>query len=328
MVRIAASWLLVALGSAAGQFRDDASCSDHVIDSCGTDFLVFSKASQLPDTPEKLAASCTEELKSLSCAKDYASRCLLGFTRGAALVAINAVQEEVEGKCDSTHILHRRYFEHVGCMNKAGPGIHACVRRFQEALFIAASKAPRKVKVPHACCEELKSLSCAKDYASRCLLGFTRGAALVAINAVQEEVEGKCDSTHILHRRYFEHVGCMNKAGPGIHACVRRFQEALFIAASKAPRKVKVPHACCEYSEFYECTERSLRDNCGDPKTIEHVQDTVSNVVGDLLSIVCGRYQRGSADCLALGKLPPLPANQTVPRNLISPLKAIVRSLG
>ncbi|CAN8009470.1 unnamed protein product [Ixodes pacificus] len=235
MVRIAASWLLVALGSAAGQFRDDASCSDHVIDSCGTDFLVFSKASQLPDTPEKLAASCTEELKGLSCAKDYASRCLLGFTRGAALVAINAVQEEVEGKCDSTHILHKRYFEHVGCMNKAGPGIHSCVRRFQEALFIAASK---------------------------------------------------------------------------------------------APRKVKVPHACCEYSEFYECTERSLRDSCGDPKTIEHVQDTVSNVVGDLLSIVCGRYQRGSADCLALGKLPPLPANQTVPRNLISPLKAIVRSLG
>ncbi|CAN8031875.1 unnamed protein product [Ixodes persulcatus] len=218
MVRIAACWLLVALGSAVGQFRDDASCSDHVIDSCGTDFLVFSKASQLPDTPEKLAASCTQIIRYL----------------------------------------------------------------LEYLLFL------------------------------RIFVVFTKYSASAEYSGTSEYAVFESNTFRI--RRIFDS-----------YSKFRIFAHPYFILIH-ASKHIHAP--CIEYSEFYECTERSLRDSCGDPKTIEHVQDTVSNVVGDLLSIVCGRYQRGSADCLALGKLPPLPANQTVPRNLISPLKAIVRSLG
>lgn len=222
-------------GGVSAQFRDDPTCGDDVIDACGTDFVLFSKSAQLPGTPSTLAESCKVELEGLSCAKDYAKRCLLGFTRGAALVAINAVLDEVDGKCDPSHAAHRRYFQHVNCMNKGGSRIHACVKTFEEGLHITA-----------------------------------RSASV----------------------------------------------------------KLKVPYSCCKFVDFSECTERSLVETCGDPETVHHVMQTIDNVIGDLFGVICGRYQRDSANCRTLDPLPRLGPNETVPTGLISPLKAIVRSLG
>ncbi|KAH7971926.1 hypothetical protein HPB52_003866 [Rhipicephalus sanguineus] len=215
-------------------FKDDPSCSDDVIDACGTDFIVFAKGPEIPDTPEKLAESCKQELKSADCTKDYTTQCLLGFTRGAALVAVNAAVEELEGKCDTTHAAHKRYFKHVKCMNRAGEKIHGCVKRFQEDLYGAA------------------------------------------------------------------------------HG---------------APPKLKIPYACCQYHDFYKCCEEALAEHCRDPDAIELMHETTDNVFGNMLSIICGPYQKDSTQCLSLDALPRY-SNFTAAKNFISPLKAIVKSLG
>lgn len=86
---------------------------------------------------------------------------------------------------------------------------------------------------------ELEGLSCAKDYAKRCLLGFTRGAALVAINAVLDEVDGKCDPSHAAHRREL-HVNLSSSAAAnnlamcttfhGRRSCIKRL-------GNQAPRE-------------------------------------------------------------------------------------------
>ncbi|KAK8769116.1 hypothetical protein V5799_014421 [Amblyomma americanum] len=222
-------------GSASAQFKDDPSCSDDVIDACGTDFVVFSKGPEIPDTPEKLAESCKQELKSAACAKDYATRCLLGFTRGAALVAVNAVVEELEGKCDTSHAAHKRYFQHVKCMNQAGERLHGCVKRYQQDLYVAARK---------------------------------------------------------------------------------------------ASRKLKIPYACCQYYEFYSCCEEALTEFCSDPDAAQLMRDTAENVFGNVLSVICGPFQKDSTHCLSLEALPQAGPNDTVPKNFISPLKSIVLSVG
>ncbi|XP_065301218.2 uncharacterized protein [Dermacentor albipictus] len=217
---------------ARAQFKDDPGCSDDVLDACGTDFVVFAKGPEIPDTPEKLAQSCKQELKGATCAKDYTTQCLLGFTRGAALVAVNAVLEELEGKCDVTHPAHKRYFRHVKCMNQAGEKIHGCVAKYQEDLYVTAHS---------------------------------------------------------------------------------------------VPRKLKIPYGCCQYHEFYDCCEEALAEHCQDPDAIELMHETTDNVFGNILSVICGTYQKDSAPCRSLDVLPRY--NGTVPRNFISPLKAIVRSL-
>ncbi|XP_075740773.1 uncharacterized protein LOC142787035 [Rhipicephalus microplus] len=221
-------------GCVRAQFKDDLSCSDDVIEACDTDFIVFAKGPQLADTPEKLAESCKRELKSAECTKDYTTRCLVGFTRGAALVAINAVVEELEAKCDTTHAANKRYFKHVKCMNMAGEKAHGCMKRLQEDLYRAA------------------------------------------------------------------------------HG---------------APRKLKIAYACCQYYDFYKCGEEALAEHCQDPDAIKLMEETTDNVFGNMLSIICGAYQRDSTQCRSLDALPQY-NNFTVVKNFILPLKAIVRSLG
>ncbi|KAH9375566.1 hypothetical protein HPB48_005053 [Haemaphysalis longicornis] len=127
---------------------------------------------------------------------------------------------------------------------------------------------------------------------------------------------------------YFQHVKCMNRAGEEIHGCVKTFQKHLYMTAVKAPRKLKIAYACCGYHDFVYCCERALDERCGDPEAVDLMHETAENVFGSILSLTCGSYQRDSSDCRSLDVLPQAAANETVRRNFISPLKAIVRSLG
>ncbi|KAL1414397.1 hypothetical protein MTO96_007540 [Rhipicephalus appendiculatus] len=205
---------------------------------------------------------------------------------------------------------------------------HRCLRHRLHRVRQGSPRYPtRRRNSAESCKRELKSADCTKDYTTQCLLGFTRGAALVTVNAVVEELEGKCDTTHAAHKRYFKHVKCMNRAGEKIHDCVKRFQEELYGTAHGAPRKLKIPYACCQYYDFYKCCEEALDEHCTDPDAIELMHETTDNVFGNMLSIICGPYQKDSTQCLSLDALPRY-TNFTAARNFISPLKAIVRSLG
>ncbi|KAH9375330.1 hypothetical protein HPB48_019845 [Haemaphysalis longicornis] len=89
-----------------------------------------------------------------------------------------------------------------------------------------------------------------------------------------------------------------------------------------------IDHPCSGYHDFVSCCEGALDERCGDPEAVDLMHDTAENVFGNVLSLTCGSYQRDSSDCRSLDVLPQGAANETVRRNFISPLKAIVRSLG
>lgn len=177
-----------------------------------------------------------------------------------------------------------------------------------------------------ACEKEVKSLQCAKDYAVRCLEGFAHGVALVAVNTIQEEQEKKCNAAGPGQQSYFKHVRCMNKAGDTLHQCVKAFQVELVRTARLAPAKLKVAYACCQYADFFDCTTRGLDEHCGQPETTVYVTETIDNIFGNILSIVCGGYDKGSRKCLDLKPLPKLDPKEKVPTGFLSPLKDIVRS--
>ncbi|XP_064485733.1 uncharacterized protein LOC135398241 [Ornithodoros turicata] len=195
--------------------------------------------------------------------------------------------------------------------------------------FVVFSRSPRlpedPVELSKACEIEMKSLLCARDYAVRCLEGLAHGAALVSIGTIQEEQEKKCNADGPGQRTYFEHVQCMNKAGDELHQCVRTFQESLVKTARYAPSKQRVAYSCCQYADFYDCTERGLTDYCGRPDTTQHVMETIDNLFGNILSLVCGAYQKGSKNCLQLKPLPKINGNEKLPVGFLSPLKDIVR---
>ncbi|KAH7964615.1 hypothetical protein HPB51_027148 [Rhipicephalus microplus] len=61
------------------------------------------------------------------------------------------------------------------------------------------------------------------------------------------------------------------------------------------------------YYNSLECTERALDDCDANSPAKEYVTNVMERIFGQVLSLVCGPFTRGSADCHALPKLPPTP---------------------
>lgn len=197
--------------------------------------------------------------------------------------------------------------------------------------FIAFCHGPRlpenETHLAESCKRQLKGIDCANEYSERCLLGFFRGSAVAALITLQEETERKCDATHPDHKRYLKSAPCLNKAGDRIYKCVQNFREDLYRIALQAPPKEKIRYACCEYSKLFSCKQKSLSENCKDPKAIQYVRETAEHTLHQLVKVFCGRYEIGSDECAALEKLPALDSEENAPKSFILLLKSFTSSV-
>ncbi|XP_049526946.1 uncharacterized protein LOC125946872 [Dermacentor silvarum] len=155
-------------------------------------------------------------------------------------------------------------------------------------------------------CEIYKEqIECSKKFVRECVEGVPRAAALLGLEAFQDNVEAICTVDSKQYEVYQKAIGCMNSVGAKINACFNSLHSGLEKAVVKAPAKDIVHYACCSYGKLVDCFE-SVLTPCEEVGGKEFTINLAEQVFGEILSLVCGNYGRGSADCKDLPKLPAL----------------------
>ncbi|CAN7940970.1 unnamed protein product, partial [Ixodes hexagonus] len=172
----------------------------------------------------------------------------------------------------------------------------------------------------------LSQIACTEKFSEDCLESLPRVVSLLATRAAQEDYEAICTEDTDLEKQYLNSVQCMNGAGLKLNVCMKKIFENLQKAAELAPKKDKVHHACCYYHGLLDCIEDAV-GSCEDSQALEFLTNSMEHIFGQVLSLVCGTYSRGSQDCKALPALPGLPAGKSRIGNFVEPIIAISNSL-
>ncbi|KAL3195655.1 hypothetical protein MRX96_001785 [Rhipicephalus microplus] len=153
-------------------------------------------------------------------------------------------------------------------------------------------------------CETYKQqLDCSMTYTRECAHGVTRAAVLLALEAFQDNVDAICINGSKQYDAYQNFVGCLNSVGRKINACFTILRTNMQKAIVKAPANDVVHYACCSYADLIDCLDPVLTP-CEEDGGKEFTVSLLEQVFGEMLSLVCGNYQRGSQSCKALPKLP------------------------
>lgn len=172
-----------------------------------------------------------------------------------------------------------------------------------------------------------RQIKCGEDFAIRCLDGLPKGVILLMLRAAVDEYDTFCNTTHIKHKEYLDSIKCINQAGPGIQKCMSDMFVALH-RASKAPDRQQIPYSCCYYHDFVECAESALTGKCKLPTAKKFFNDIIEHVFGEVLSLACSKYKKGTGACEALPALSTKDDSKARDKGFIDPLAVIASKLG
>uniref|UniRef100_A0A023GA86 Putative secreted protein n=1 Tax=Amblyomma triste TaxID=251400 RepID=A0A023GA86_AMBTT len=203
--------------------------------------------------------------------------------------------------------------------------LRACGSDF--VLFGNATSIPDTAqKLQEACNNYTTQIACTLKYVDDCLDGTTRGTSLVAIKAAEEDFEAICTEGNDLQKQFLESAPCANAAGAALNTCIRDLYVNLQRSLDKAPRRQTVHHACCFYGHVIDCLETALSGCEGSSPAKQFLLDRVDHIFGEALSLVCGTYTRGSANCAALPALPQL--DQGAPEPISNMVEYCINIIG
>ncbi|XP_037575956.1 uncharacterized protein LOC119458204 [Dermacentor silvarum] len=172
-----------------------------------------------------------------------------------------------------------------------------------------------------------RQLKCGEDFAVKCLDGLPKGVILLMLRAAVDEYGMFCNTTNPKHKEYLDSIKCINKAGPGIQKCMSDMFVDLH-RASKAPDRQQIPYSCCYYHDFVECAEVALNRGCKLPTAKKFFDDIIEHVFGEVLSLACNKYKKGTGACEALASLPTKDDAKARDKGFIEPLAVIASKLG
>ncbi|XP_077523618.1 uncharacterized protein LOC144134611 [Amblyomma americanum] len=172
---------------------------------------------------------------------------------------------------------------------------------FGSTAQIAASRQGFQDK----CAQEKKQVVCTHQFVNNCLEGAPHIAALMALDSLQETLDGVCTAGSDAYKGYHRAAKCMNTAGTKIHACLQDLKGTLQKAVIKAPSKQLIPYNCCAYGDMVDCVGKALLP-CEGVGAKEYLLGLMDRVMGKTLKLVCTDHPKGSAACRALPKLVPL----------------------
>lgn len=165
-------------------------------------------------------------------------------------------------------------------------------------------------------CEHLSDqLSCALEFSKECLEGLPRVAALLSLQAMDEAYEAVCTEGTELNELFCKGVGCLNEAGYQLHDCMSRMREEMEIGVVAAPRKQVIHYSCCAFNKVQDCFDDALL-HCPNNAAKEFMNSVLDKILGEVLSLVCGKYSRGSAACKELPVLAPPDSSNLGSRDL------------
>ncbi|KAL3205798.1 hypothetical protein MRX96_040616 [Rhipicephalus microplus] len=197
------------------------------------------------------------------------------------------------------------------CRAQLRPGckiaqLHACGEDYLVYSNTTYLPEPQEEQFQANCELYSKQIACTIEFSESCLQNVPRAVALVAMEAAGDDFEAACTEGNERYDMYKNSIKCMNSAGVGLNKCFGVLRDGLGESID-APGGRTINYACCAYYNSLECTERALDDCDANSPAKEYVTNVMERIFGQVLSLVCGPYTRGSADCHALPKLPPTP---------------------
>lgn len=176
------------------------------------------------------------------------------------------------------------------------------------------------------CALHFKQLRCARNFTTNCATGLPRVAAVLALDAADENIEAVCTPRTELHTMYNSAIRCLNKVGVQMNACIRDLVINLNTAVARAPIESQVAYGCCYYYDLLGCYNDALT-GCSGTEAHRLVATLAENVFGQTLGLVCGVYTKGSPACRALEPLKKLDVSELDTENFIVPLVTIAGTL-
>ncbi|XP_075721598.1 uncharacterized protein LOC142764946 isoform X1 [Rhipicephalus microplus] len=197
------------------------------------------------------------------------------------------------------------------CRAQLRPGckiaqLHACGEDYLVYSNTTYLPEPQEEQFQANCELYRKQIACTIEFSESCLQNVPRAVALVAMEAAGDDFEAACTEGNERFDMYKDSIKCMNSAGVGLNKCFGVLRDGLGESID-APGGRTINYACCAYYNSLECTERVLDACDSNSPAKEYVTNVMERIFGQVLSLVCGPYTRGSADCHALPKLPPTP---------------------
>lgn len=177
------------------------------------------------------------------------------------------------------------------------------------------------------CAKDKVQLPCTVNFINECVDGLPRAVALVAVKALEENIEATCIVGSETHKNYEKAIGCMNSVGDKVHKCISGYQGTLERAVVKAPKKEVVPYACCHYDDMADCLSTALAP-CEEVGGKKIIFDVLEEAFGETLTLVCGSYTKGSESCKQLPALPRLSAKDRRIPNFVELLIELARIIG
>lgn len=176
------------------------------------------------------------------------------------------------------------------------------------------------------CALHFKQLRCARNFTTMCATGLPRVAAVLALDAADENIEAVCTPRTELHTMYNSAIRCLNKVGVKMNGCIRDLVIDLNTAVARAPVESQVAYGCCYYYDLLGCYNDALT-GCTGTDANRLVATLAENVFGQTLGLVCGIYTKGSPACLTLEPLKRLDLSELDTENFIVPLVTIAGTL-
>lgn len=155
------------------------------------------------------------------------------------------------------------------------------------------------------CKRDRVQVPCTLKFIKDCTEGVARAAALVAVKALEENIEAICVVGSEPYKNYQRGIKCMNSHGDKMHKCMQSFHDILEQAVVKGPSSEVLHYTCCAYHELLDCVYKTLTP-CESVGSKDLMIDVLNQVFGETLNLVCGRYTKGSSACQALPPLPQL----------------------
>ncbi|XP_050037824.1 uncharacterized protein [Dermacentor andersoni] len=127
-------------------------CTKEMLDACGSDYLVYSNVTSLPEDGKEFEENCVFLQMQISCTLEFAKKCLDGIPRVAIIIGLQSMEEEYEAICTEGTEQNENYRKSINCMNKAGKGLKQCQAKMRDDMEIGALVAPRDKITGYACC--------------------------------------------------------------------------------------------------------------------------------------------------------------------------------
>ncbi|KAL3210751.1 hypothetical protein MRX96_036900 [Rhipicephalus microplus] len=175
--------------------------------------------------------------------------------------------------------------------------------------FIPYSKGPylheSGTELDEGCKRDKVQIPCTLNFINECTEGLSKAAALVAVKALEENIEAVCN------------VG----SDP-----YKEFQRGIK-PSSKGSVKETVHYTCCSYHDTLDCISSAL-DPCESVGSKDFMIGVIEQMFGETLNLVCGRYTKGSDNCKSLPQLPPLDAKDRRIGNMVEVLLEAAGTIG